>query len=182
VDQFNGRDRDLIKDSLKGNLFSFEVIVKRYQNQIYLHALRITNDQDLAEDITQETFIRVLEKLGSFKLNKPFLPWVYKIATNLTYDILRKEKKITPLNYEIEDGRVPVLDKIIIKEEKKELKKVFKNLPKKYKLPLFGFYFKGLSYRVLAEKLYLPLNTIRTRIRRGKDYLAKKLYGKKKTD
>lgn len=173
-------DRRLIKESLEGNLFSFEAIVKRYQNKIFSHALKITKNEDLAEDITQETFIKVFKNLRSFKLNKPFPPWIYKIATNLTYDIFRKEKKVIPLDWEVEDDHESVLDKIIKKEEIKKLKDVFKKLPQKYKQPLFGFYFKGLSYKALAQKLYLPLNTIRTRIKRGKEYLVKKLYGKHK--
>jgi RNA polymerase sigma-70 factor, ECF subfamily len=173
-------EKRLIISTLAGDLSAFEVIVKKYQGRILAHTWRLLKNEADAEDVTQETFVRFYETLGKFKKDSPIGPWIYKIATNISFDILRKNKKMTPLTYEIEDKQESNLETIIKNEEVDNLKKVLIKMPPKYKIPVISYYLKQLSYQEIARKMAIPLNTVRTRIKRGKEYLFKKLKWTKK--
>lgn len=172
-------DETLVKETLQGFLSSYELLVKKYQQPILRHARRYFQNQDDAEDAVQETFIRAFKNLHQFNQKKLFKPWLYQIATNYCLDELRKNKKITKLPEEIISEEKPVVERIIEEEEKNILQKAVDNLPEKYKLPIKGFYFDNHSYENLARILELPLNTLRTRLSRGKKLLEHALKEKK---
>lgn len=172
-------EKKLIEETLAGDLSAFEKIVRHYQQPIFRHSLRILKNPDLAEDATQDTFIKFYETLPIFNKKKPIRPWIYKIATNLCFDVLRKHKKVVKLSWEIESPYESSIDRIIRQEESREIKKAIKNLPVIYKLPIVSHYFRNLSYKQIADALKLPLNTVRTRIKRGKELLAGMLKEKK---
>jgi RNA polymerase sigma-70 factor (ECF subfamily) len=171
-------DETLVKETLQGFLSSYEILVKKYQQPIKRHANRYL-DSDDAEDATQETFIRAFKNLNHFDQKKLFKPWLYQIATNYCLDELRKNKKITALPEEIISDEKPVVEKIMEEEETKIIRKAVDKLPDKYKLPIRGYYFDNHSYENLAKILKLPLNTIRTRLSRGKKLLEQALREKK---
>jgi len=173
VDKEIKSDSQLIEETLRGSLFSFEVVVKKYQTMINAYAYQILRDPDLSEDATQETFIKLYENLRKFDLKRPLKPWLYKIAKNTSYDIIRKNKKSVILDWDIESNKENVMDDIIRKENKDRVRRAVVRLPDKYKKPIMGYYFEELSYITLSKKLKLPINTLRTRLRRGKMELAK---------
>lgn len=163
-------DQQLISETLNGRLASFEILLKRYQPKIYRHTKLILHDPADAEDATQMTFIKVFMNIKKFKLDKPFSPWLYKIATNYCYDMLRQEPLLLKLDEEMEvetDSPTP-LDEIIKHEDVGRLRAALSKLPSIYLKPILGFYFSDLNYQSLAKVLDLPVNTIRTRLRRGK--------------
>lgn len=167
----NLEDRILIQKSIEGNLTAFEVLVKRYQEMILRHTFRILKDGDSSEDATQETFIRVYKNLRKFDQKKEFKPWIYKIASNYCLDMIRANSKLTKLTWQMPDVKNDggsFLDRFVKKEDIKKLIGSVKKLPKKYKIPLVDFYFMDKSYKAIAVKLDLPVNTVKTRIRRGK--------------
>lgn len=165
-------DEDLIKETGKGSLAAFEILVKRYQSMILRYCTRVLKNQDEAEDATQDTFLKIFTNLKKFDNTRLFKPWAFRIAHNTCYDILREKSKITYLSWDIEYEAESTLAKMITSEEKHHLINALRKLPSKYKLPLVEFYFAKLDYKTIAEKSDLPLNTIRTRIRRGKLLLA----------
>lgn len=165
----------LISKVLDGQLSSYEEIVKTYQNMIYVHTIKILHDHDQAEDATQETFVRAYKNLAKFDSNKPLKPWLYKIATNYCYDQIRKNSRVSTISWEIEDPKPSSLEKVIEAEEKAQVIKAVNKLPKKYRLPLREYYFRNQSYKAIATKLNLGVNTIRTRLRRGKKLLKQEL-------
>ena len=168
-------DAQLILEVLRGNLSSFEAIVKRYQKSIWRHAFRILKDPMAADDATQETFIRAFKHLNDFKRQKSFKSWLYKIATNFCLDYLRKNSRLTSLESQIPflpSEEPSLIEKLIHKEAIVSLQKALSRLPAIYLEPLSGYYFAGLSYQALAQNLNLPINTLKTRIRRGKIVLA----------
>lgn len=171
-------DRLLVKKSQNGDLEAFEEIVKRYQQKIYWHTYKILKDKDQADDATQETFIKLFTNLDKIDNKRPLSPWIYKIATNHSYDMIKKNKKTLSLEWEIEEQATEPIDNIIKSEEKRRLRDALRKLPKKYKLPIINYYFLSHSYKEISKIFKLPLNTIRTRIRRGKLLLAKELYEK----
>lgn len=168
-------DRKLIKETLRGKLKSYEVIVRRYQKQIYHHTLRILNDHFAAEDATQEAFVRAFENLRKFDIEKPFKPWIYKISTNFCLDYIRKNKNILPLEDYAPDIKESIFEKIIRWEEIKSLRHAIERLPEIYRQPIIGYYFFGLNYQMLSNEFRLPVNTLKTRVRRGKFILAREL-------
>jgi RNA polymerase sigma-70 factor, ECF subfamily len=172
-------DETLVKETLQGFLSSYELLVKKYQLPIKRHAMRYFKNADDAEDAVQETLIRAYKNLHRFDQKKLFKPWLYQIATNYCLDELRKNKKKTVLPEEIISEEKPVVEKIMEEEETKLVRKAVDKLPDKYKLPIKGFYFDNHSYENLAKILKLPLNTIRTRLSRGKKLLEIALKEKK---
>lgn len=172
-------DETLVKETLQGFLSSYEILVKRYRLPIKRHSLRYFDNPDDAEDAVQETLIRAFKNLHHFDQKKLFKPWLYQIATNYCLDELRKNKKMTKLPEEIISNDKPVVEKIMEEEETKIIHKAVDNLPEKYRLPIRGFYFDNHSYEKLAKILKLPLNTLRTRLSRGKKLLEQALKEKK---
>lgn len=168
-------DSQLIKETLKGVLSSFEVLVRRYEKPIYVHSLRILKKSAAAEDATQETFLRAFEKLKSFDTNKPLKPWIYQIATNYCFDHIRKNARYVRLENDVQLEETSLIDKIAKREEIEKLKSALSKLPKIYFEPVWGYYFLDLDYSKLAKSLDIPVNTLRTRLRRGKANLYKKM-------
>lgn len=166
-------DQKLILATLRGKLGAFEIIVKRYQKPIYSHALRLLKDHDAAEDAVQETFVRAYENLARFKIDKPLKPWLFRITTNYSFDYWRKNSRLTKLPENILEKEATPLEKIIQAEEKETLNRALRKLPEIYRRPIFGYYFSNLNYQMLAQNLKIPLNTVRTRLKRGKIILAK---------
>jgi RNA polymerase sigma-70 factor (ECF subfamily) len=171
-------DSELIGKVLKGELDAFEQIVVRYQEKILNHTFKILKDYDFSQDATQDTFIKFYENLKRFDRSKRLGPWLYKIATNTSYDIIKKNKRVVSLDREIPSQQESPIDALINKEKSTRLKNAMDKLPEKYKKLLLSRYFENLSYKAMAKKFGVPINTIRTRIRRGKAYLAK-IYEKK---
>ena len=168
-------DSELVKETLQGELASFEIIVRRYEKMIYNHTYKILKNNEDAQDATQETFLRIFENLRLFDQQRPLKPWAYQIATNFCFDQLRKSSKVTALDMEVEEEGPTVLDKIIQKEEVRTLRAALFTLPEHYLRPLIGYYWANFSYRVIAETLNLPINTVRTRLRRGRVLLARQI-------
>jgi RNA polymerase sigma-70 factor (ECF subfamily) len=169
-------DTQLILAVLQGDLSSFETIVKRYQESIWRHTFRILKDPMASDDATQETFIRAFKHLKDFKQKKSLKPWLYKIATNFCLDYLRKNSRLNSLESQmpfLPSGEPPLIEKLIHKEAIARLREALNKLPAIYFEPLNGYYFADLSYQALAQNLDLPINTLKTRIRRGKIMLAR---------
>ena len=92
----NLSDFDLVQDFIKGNHTSIETLIDRHRKKIFTYILMVVKDKCLAEDIFQDTFIKVIKSLkeGRYKDNGRFLSWVIRIAHNLMIDHFRKEKQL----------------------------------------------------------------------------------------
>jgi len=152
-----------------------EEVVKKYQGKVLGYTRKILGDEAMAEDATQEAFIRFYENLDKFDTKRPIEPWLYKIAKNISLDIIRKNRKLTGLNWEIESEEESVVTKVIKREERGVVRAALKKIGQMYRKPLEAYYFDNMSYKQIAKALKLPLNTVRTRIRRGKKMLEKEL-------
>src|SRR5215470_8419653 len=82
-------EADLLGRARGGNLFAFEEVVRRYQRRVYAVAFRIVRRHDVADDVTQEAFIRAHQALESFDPARPFGPWICRIAANLAINHVR---------------------------------------------------------------------------------------------
>ncbi len=168
-------EQKLIRLAQKGELSAFEELVKKYQKMILAHSLKILKDIEKAKDATQEAFVKAYENIKKFKLGKSFKPWIYKIATNICYDVIKKNSRLTKLEFEPIEEHESYLDRLIHKEQIQKLMNAFRELPSMYKTAIEDYYFKHLSYKDIAFEMDVSINTVKTRIRRGKILLRKEL-------
>ena len=168
-------DGELVTLYLQGNSKSFEVLIQKHKNKIYAFILSKIRNRDLAEDIFQETFIKVINSLQKGKYNEEgkFLPWVMRIANNLVIDYFRKAKKIrtiAPTNdfdiFDIlQDGDRNIEDNLVNDQVHKDLRKLIEYLPEDQKEVLKMRYYAELSFKEISESTGVSINTALGRMR-----------------
>ena len=168
-------DGELVALYLQGNSKSFEVLIQKHKNKIYAFILSKIRNKDLAEDIFQETFIKVINSLQKGKYNEEgkFLPWVMRIANNLVIDYFRKAKKmrtIAPTNdfniFDIlQDGDRNIEDNLVNDQVHKDLRKLIEYLPEDQKEVLKMRYYAELSFKEISESTGVSINTAIGRMR-----------------
>jgi RNA polymerase sigma-70 factor (ECF subfamily) len=108
-------DKKLIQQYLKGDEKSLEVLIAKYLKLIYSFVYKNVGDQASAEDITQESFIKVWKNIKKFDQKKNFKPWLFQIAKNTSIDFLRKKKSIPFSRFENEKGQNVMVESIVAK-------------------------------------------------------------------
>jgi RNA polymerase sigma-70 factor, ECF subfamily len=179
-------DEQLISEYLDGDECALENLIRRKLKLVYNFAYRLTNNIQDAEDITQETFVKVWRNIKKYRHGENVQAWIFAIARNTAVDILRKRKTLTFSDFEDESGEnailntlpdpAPLPDEIFAKIEKKDfIDNILKNIPFIYKEVLLLYYAEQLSLEEIAKTLKISVNTIKTRHRRGIVYLRKLL-------
>lgn len=168
-------DKELIQQTLEGKLFAFEVLVRRHQKLLFAYTRRLLKNHDAAEDATQEAFVRAFENLKRFDLQRNFKPWLYQIATNYCKDFFKKENRLRKINSDIPADDETYIETAIHEEKRNIVQKAIMRLPELYRFPIINFYFSGLSCNKLAKVLKIPVNSLKTRLRRGRILLREEL-------
>lgn len=165
-------ESEVIRRTLNGQPNAYADLVKKYHIGLIIHCEQLVKDRDEAEDIAQEAFIKAYKNLKKFKAEQSrFSTWLYKIATNLALDYLRKQKRIThPEDIElIADATHPTF---LEEERKQAVRSAVETLqPPEYKEAIESYYWQGLSYDQIAKNMNKPTSTIGTYIRRAKQQL-----------
>lgn len=176
-----------IKQVLKGDQSAYSDIVSLYQQKLYQVCYRMLGNQHEAEDIAQEAFVRAYTNLHTFDLNRKFSTWLYRIATNLCIDRIRKKKPDYYLDAQVAgtDGldmysQISSSDRLPEEEvERMELQERIQyeisQLPDKYRTVIVLKYIEELPLQEISEILDMPLGTVKTRIHRGREALRKQL-------
>lgn len=176
-----------IKQVLKGDQDAYAEIVEIYKDRVYHICYRMLGNQHESEDIAQEAFLRAYVNIQRFNTNLKFSTWLYRIATNLCIDRIRKKKPDYYLDAEVAgtDGlnmysQIPASTKLPEEDvEKMELQETIQmeisKLPEKYRSVIVLKYIEELSLNEISETLDLPLGTVKTRIHRGREALRKQL-------
>lgn len=181
-------DLALVKRAKTNDPKAFEKLLRKYRKSVYYMLLKMVNNADDAEDLTQEAFAKAFNSLEKFDPKYAFSTWLFRIATNNCIDFIRK-KRIQTVSidtpYENEDGdnisfdiKDPNLnpDDIMLKKQRKEyLKKAVARLPEKYKRLVELRYFQELSYDEVAQELDLPLGTVKAQLFRARELLSQEL-------
>ncbi|WP_027002883.1 RNA polymerase sigma factor [Hugenholtzia roseola] len=168
-------DSELIKLYQNGSEGAFVTLVERHKTRIYGAVYLIVKDAYVAEDILQETFIKVIDTIRSGRYNEEgkFLPWVSRIAHNLAIDHFRKQKRYptvimeegSPVLNTIEHA-VPSFEAVKIKEETcATLREYIKKLPKPQKEVLMMRHYFNMSFQEIAETTGVSINTALGRMR-----------------
>ena len=181
-------DQDLIHQYVAGDEAGLVELIRRYQAKIYTSIYLLVKDEYLAEDIFQDTFIKVINTLRAGKYNEEgkFLPWVTRIAHNLVIDHFRREKR-TPLvdggdDFDIFDvlGHYDesTEDRMVREQTHRELKALIHLLPAEQKEVLIMRHFGDMSFKEIAEVTDVSINTALGRMRYALNNLRKMMQSK----
>ena len=168
-------DAALVQDYVNGNERALEMLIKRHKLRIYNFIYSKVFNRDTAEDIFQETFIKVIKTLkrGVYNEEGKFLPWVMRIAHNLVIDFFRKNNRIPTFDNSeefdifqlISDGN-PTAEKTMIEEQVVEdLQNLIHQLPDDQKDVLTMRLYKDMSFKEIAESTGVSINTALGRMR-----------------
>lgn len=170
-------DRELIGRYIKGDQDGLEQLITRHKNRIYAYILMIVKDRDLANDLFQDTFIKVINTIraGSYNEEGKFLQWVMRIAHNLIIDHFRKSNRIPVIdNSKNEDfnifDTINILDKsieeeMITEQIHKDVRKLIELLPDEQKEVLIMRHYAEMSFKDIAEVTDVSINTALGRMR-----------------
>lgn len=179
-------DEALLSSSLEGNLVAFDLLVDRYYERLYGYLIRFLKDSDTAEDLLQETFLRVWRKRAEFKNIASFSTWIYTIAGNLARSEWRRRKRWRMLRIgpsrndeeaaiELPDAGIGpdliVENRVAIEELTKEVHK----LPDRYREVVILRDIQGMTYEEIAGIVQVPVGTVKSRLNRGRLILQEKL-------
>ncbi len=172
---------------LKGDQSAYGEIVEIYKDKVFQLCYRILGNRHEAEDMAQEAFIRAYVNIASFNIDLKFSTWLYRIATNLCIDRIRKKKPDYYLDAEVSgtDGLTmysQIASDTILPEDEVEnlelqetIQREITKLPEKYRSVIVLKYIEELSLNEISEILDIPLGTVKTRIHRGREALRHQL-------
>ncbi|MEZ5082983.1 MAG: sigma-70 family RNA polymerase sigma factor [Bacteroidales bacterium] len=170
-------DKELISRYLKGDHACLEILIKRHQNRVYAYILMITKDKDLADDLFQDTFIKVVKTIrgGSYNEEGKFLQWVMRIAHNLIIDHFRKSNRIPVVdNSKNEDFNIfdtinitdkSIEERMITEQIHKDVRKLIEFLPDEQREVLYMRHYAEMSFKDIAEVTDVSINTALGRMR-----------------
>ncbi len=161
---------------LEGDTEQYRELVTRYQTGLIIYCENILKDRQDAEDVAQESFIKAFQHLKKFSPEKArFSTWLYRIATNLCIDQLRKEKRKVSV-HSVEEY-VAAVDPVQIEEDEiRHIRELVETLePPKYVEIIKAYFWQGKSYQEIADDYNTSTNTVGTWIRRAKSQLREQL-------
>ena len=169
-------DQELVAAFLNGDEMSIETLINRHRSKVYTYIYLTIKNHALAEDLFQETFIKVIQSLraGKYKDNGRFLSWVIRIAHNLTIDHFRKEKQMNSVSND--DSELDLLnnkklaednieDVLVSNQIKEDIRNLINELPDDQKEVVVMRHFGGLSFKEIAEQTGVSINTALGRMR-----------------
>ncbi|MEL3972940.1 RNA polymerase sigma factor SigW [Rossellomorea oryzaecorticis] len=176
-----------IKQVLKGDQSAFAELVELYKDKVFQICYRMLGNRHEAEDIAQEAFIRAYVNIETFNQKRKFSTWLFRIATNLCIDRIRKKKPDYYLDAEVAgtegltmysqvaaDVQMPE-DEVENMELQETIQKEISKLPEKYRSVIVLKYIEELPLQEISEILDMPLGTVKTRVHRGREALRKQL-------
>jgi len=169
-------DHELVKQFIRGKQSSIETLIKRHKDKVYTYIFLMVKNEHLANDIFQDTFIKVIKSLesGKYQENGKFISWVIRIAHNLIIDYFRKEKQMkTYSNDEYETdlfnsnkfSEKTIEDNIIRDQVCNDVRKLVDFLPEEQKEVVLLRHYVGLSFKDIAEQTNVSINTALGRMR-----------------
>ena len=168
-------DNELITQFLQGNESGLEELITRHQRKIFTSILLLVKDKELAEDLFQETFIKVINTLrsGNYHEEGKFLPWVIRIGHNLVIDYFRKQKRM-PMVRDTEEYSVMeslkltdenIEDKMITSQIHTEIRMLIEHLPLDQREVVIMRHYADMSFKDIAESTKVSINTSLGRMR-----------------
>ena len=182
-DKFKYSDEKLILRFQEGDINAYNELVKRYKDRILNFVLRYFNNVEQAEDVVQDTLIKLYTHASYYKNVAKFSTWIFTIAKNNALTELRKNKRKKTDSLWTEDGQIIDINS---KEESldskvqneiaiDQLNKFLDEIPENFRMAVVLRDFQELSYEEISKILEIPIGTIKSRINRGRIQLAEKM-------
>lgn len=178
-------DEELIEKFQHGDIYAYELIVKRYKDQLLNFVYRFLGNQEEAEDVVQETFLRVYRNRHAYKRVAKFSTWIYTIAGNLARTELRRRhrRRIFSLSHMgIDDREYEISDEVfspethvntVLKEE--IIQKEINKLSPKFREVIILRDIQELSYEEISKIIRVPIGTVKSRVNRARLRLQSRL-------
>ncbi len=172
----NISDHELVERYRKGCQASIETLVHRHKNKVYSYILMMVKNTTLAEDLFQETFIKVIRSLdgGRYQENGRFLSWVIRIAHNLIIDHYRKQSQMSLSSNDDHEGDLfnqarfsdPTVEEELVKEQiRRDVRRLIDRLPAEQREVVILRHYVGLSFKEIAQQTGVSINTALGRMR-----------------
>ena len=169
-------DNELVQRFIEGDQNSLEILIHRHKSRVYSYILLIVKNQDLAEDVFQETFIKVIRSLkrGKYVENGKFVSWVLRIAHNLIIDHFRKEKLQGTVSNDSMEVDIfnsqkfsedTIEEQIVTSQILSEVKDLINELPEDQQQVIYMRHYQELSFKEIAEQTGVSINTALGRMR-----------------
>ena len=171
-------DNDIVKDVLQGKAEAFRELVTRYKKAIFSLCFRMVQNNEEAEDLSQEVFIKVYQNLNKYDEAFKFSTWILKIATNTSIDYLRKKRVDTiPLEDGIESKQdMASAESIYFHQDNKlVIERMIQELPEEYRLLIILYHQQGLSYKEISDNVNIPMSKVKNRLHRARNILKDQL-------
>ncbi len=176
MEKRNQDDYSLIKQYLSGNSQSLELLISRHKNKVYSYILLVVKNRELAEDIFQDTFIKVIKSLhaGNYKEEGRFVSWVMRISHNLIIDYYRKAKHIktiadddieAPLFNSAKFSEATIEDLLVNEQINADVKLLIEDLPDEQREVVKLRYYFDMSFKEISEQSGVSINTALGRMR-----------------
>jgi RNA polymerase sigma-70 factor (ECF subfamily) len=171
------KDYDLFKRVQNGDMVAFNELVDKYRNRLMNVITRMIHSQEEAEDIVQETFVRVYQHRDSFDFRHCFSTWLYTISLNLARNELRKRKRFKFFDiFDLKGNEAEIAVEMKTPSNLPQaLKKAIDGLPDKYKTAFILRDIEEQSYEEVAKIMNIPLGTVKSRVNRARAILRDKL-------
>lgn len=184
-------DHDLVERARKGSEKAYRELLGRYQRPVFSLVYRMVRDREQAEDLAQETFVRVFNNIERYDPAYKFSSWIFKIATNLTIDWMRRKEvptvsldgsRFATTSDEIEASTITVESRdenpeelLVSKELGSEIELAIGKLRPEYRQAIVLRHIEDRPYEEIAQIMALPLGTVKTYIHRGRNELREML-------
>jgi RNA polymerase sigma factor (sigma-70 family) len=176
IDRQNLNDNELVQRYMNGDYSSLEILINRYKDKVFSYILVNVKNHHLAEDIFQDTFIKVVRslRLGKYTDNGKFISWVMRIAHNLIIDHFRREKNMNTISNdasEVDYFNSPrfsdenVEDFMINEQILGEVRDLVEELPEDQRQVVIMRHYLGLSFKEIADQTDVSINTALGRMR-----------------
>lgn len=191
LDLPNLPDADVVSLAQRGNEGAFRELIRRYERPVFSLIYRMVRDSAAAEDLAQDSFIKVLNHLDKYRPEFKFSSWLFKIANNVAIDFLRKRQldtisidgsphastaaEVEATSIELSDSAESPLDELASRELGAIIEQAIAQLRPEYRNCIMLRHVEGRSYEEIAATLDLPLGTVKTYIHRARHQLREAL-------
>lgn len=184
-------DQDIVALARAGEEAGYRELIRRYERPLFSLLYRMVRDRELAEDLAQETFVKALNAIESYRPEFKFSSWIFKIANNAAIDHLRRREldtlslegsphaetpeAIEATALQIGDRQESPLDAVEARELGGQIEAAIARLRPEYRACILLRHVEGRAYEEIAEILNLPLGTVKTYIHRARNELRQAL-------
>lgn len=191
LDLLNLPDADVVALAQRGRDSAYRELIRRYERPVFSLIYRMVRDRELAEDLAQDTFVKVLNHIDRYRPEFKFSSWLFKIANNVAIDHLRRRQvdtisldgsphattadAVQATSFEVADQQESALDELEARELGSAIENAIGRLRPEYRSCIMLRHVEGRSYEEIAATLDLPLGTVKTYIHRARHELRSAL-------